>query len=224
MKNLKFYDLHTHTTFSDGVLIPAESARRAEVIGYSGIAITDHADDSNFKFIIEKQKEFQKSFNKVSDFKVIIGVEFTHVKPVLLEKIIPEARKFGADIVVVHGETIVEPVKEGTNRAAIEACADILAHPGLITEDEVKLAAENGVALEITTRKGHSYTNGHVYNLAKRFGANLVLNNDFHSPGDNLSIEMLVKVLKGIGINDEEIVTIFGNNEKIFNKGLGGLK
>jgi len=224
MKNLKFYDLHTHTTFSDGVLIPAESARRAEVIGYSGIAITDHADDSNFKFIIEKQKEFQKSFNKVSDFKVIIGVEFTHVKPVLLEKVIPEAKKFGADIVVVHGETIVEPVKEGTNRAAIEACADILAHPGLITEEEVKLAVKNGVSLEITTRKGHSYTNGHVYNLAKRFGANLVLNNDFHAPGDNLSIEMLVKVLKGIGINDEEIVTIFENNEKIFNKGLGGLK
>lgn len=224
MKNLKFYDLHTHTTFSDGVLIPAESARRSEVIGYSGIAITDHADDSNFKFIIEKQKEFKLRFNNVSDFKVIIGVEFTHVKPVLLEKVIPEARNFGADIVVVHGETIVEPVKRGTNRAAIEACADILAHPGLITEEDVKLAVKNGVALEITTRKGHSYTNGHVYNLAKRFGANLVLNNDFHAPGDNLSIEMLVKVLKGIGINDGEIAAIFENNEKIFNKGLGGPK
>lgn len=224
MKNLKFYDLHTHTTFSDGVLIPAESARRAEVIGYSGIAITDHADDSNFKFIIEKQKEFQLRFNKASDFKVIIGVEFTHVKPVLLEKVIFEARNFGADIVVVHGETIVEPVKEGTNRAAIEACADILAHPGLITEEDAKLAAKNGVALEITTRKGHSYTNGHVYNLAKRFGANLVLNNDFHAPGDNLSIEMLVEVLKGIGINERDISVIFENNEKIFNRGLGGSK
>jgi len=222
MKKIQFYDLHTHTTFSDGVLIPAESARRAEVLGYNGIAITDHADESNFQFIIEKQNEFKKRFNDVSDFKVIVGVEFTHVKPVLLEKIIPEARKCGADIVVVHGETIVEPVREGTNRAAIDACVDVLAHPGLISDEEVALAVKNEVALEITTRKGHCYTNGHVFKLAKQYGAKLVLNNDFHAPGDALSIEMLINVLKGIGADELDINNIFENNKKIFNKGLGG--
>lgn len=219
---MNFYDLHTHTTFSDGVLIPAESARRAEVIKYSGIAITDHADESNFKFIIEQQKKFQENFNKNSSFKVIIGVEFTHVKPTLIEKIVYEARRFGADIILVHGETIVEPVESGTNRAAIEAQVDILAHPGLISIDDVKLAKENNVALELTTRKGHSYTNAYVFKLAKMVGASVVVNNDFHAPGDALSIEMLQKVLKGCGVEDEEIEQIFKNNETIFKRALGG--
>ncbi|HEY3347739.1 MAG TPA: PHP domain-containing protein, partial [Nitrospirota bacterium] len=45
-------DLHTHTLFSDGVLIPAELVRRAEVKGYEAIGLTDHADSSNIDFIV----------------------------------------------------------------------------------------------------------------------------------------------------------------------------
>ena len=219
---MNFYDLHTHTTFSDGVLIPAESVRRAEVLKYSGIAITDHADESNFKFLIDQQKRFQENFNKNSSFKVIIGVEFTHVKPILIEKIVYEARNHGADIILVHGETIVEPVATGTNKAAIEAQVDILAHPGLILEEDVKLAKRNNVALELTTRKGHSYTNAYVFKLAKMVGASVVLNNDFHAPGDALNIEMLKNVLSGCGVDSLEIEHIFKNNESIFKRALGG--
>ncbi len=40
------YDLHTHSTHSDGMLIPAEVARTAQVQGYLGIALTDHVDSS----------------------------------------------------------------------------------------------------------------------------------------------------------------------------------
>lgn len=219
---VEFYDLHTHTTFSDGVLIPAESVRRAKVNGYSGIAITDHADESNYKFLIENQKRFQETFNKVSDFKVIVGVEFTHVKPSIMSKIIYDAKNFGADIVVVHGETIVEPVEKGTNRAAIDAGVDVLAHPGLIDEEDVKLAVKNGVALELTTRKGHSYTNGFVAAVAIKYGADLVLDNDFHAPGDSLSIDMILKVLKGTGLDEHMSKEVLNNNKNIFIRGLGG--
>ena len=51
---------------------------------------------------------------------------------------------------ILHGETICEPVALGTNRAGIEAGVDILAHPGLISEEEVRMAAGNGVHLEVT--------------------------------------------------------------------------
>ena len=44
-------DLHTHTFFSDGELVPAEHLRRVEVLGYEAVAITDHADSSNLDFI-----------------------------------------------------------------------------------------------------------------------------------------------------------------------------
>ena len=39
-------DLHMHSTFSDGELIPAEVVSRALHAGYTHLAITDHADPS----------------------------------------------------------------------------------------------------------------------------------------------------------------------------------
>lgn len=217
------YDLHTHTTHSDGELIPAESARRAYVAGYGGIAVTDHADSSNILHLLESYLRFKEIFNTSSpDFKVIIGVELTHVSPKDIAKLSETARNNGADIVVVHGETIAEPVEEGTNRAAIEAGVDILAHPGLITENDAALAALNNVHLEITTRKGHSLTNAHVANMARITGASLVINNDAHSPSDYVGISMATKVLYGCGLNASEINKVLDNNKIIFEKALGG--
>lgn len=37
-------DLHTHSLFSDGVLLPSEMLQRAAQLGYGVLAITDHAD------------------------------------------------------------------------------------------------------------------------------------------------------------------------------------
>ncbi|MHC1700661.1 MAG: histidinol phosphate phosphatase domain-containing protein [Humidesulfovibrio sp.] len=197
-------DLHMHTTFSDGELIPAELIRRARVAGYKAMAITDHADASNISFIIESVRKLSDGYAHFFDMEVLAGVELTHVPPALMADFAQMARDAGAQIVVVHGETVVEPVAQGTNLAAIEARVEVLAHPGLITEVEVKLAAEFGVALEITTRRGHSYANGHVAALARRFGARLVIDNDAHAPGDLLSAEMRQKVAYGAGLTLEE--------------------
>ncbi|PKN08494.1 MAG: PHP domain-containing protein [Deltaproteobacteria bacterium HGW-Deltaproteobacteria-8] len=197
-------DLHMHTTFSDGELIPAELIRRAKVAGYKAMAITDHADASNISFIIQSVRKLTDAYAHFFDMEVLAGVELTHVPPALMADFAQMARDAGAQIVVVHGETVVEPVDQGTNLAAIEARVDVLAHPGLITEVEVKLAAEYGVALEITTRRGHSYANGHVAALARRFGAKLVIDNDAHAPGDLLSAEMRQKVAYGAGLTLEE--------------------
>jgi histidinol phosphatase-like PHP family hydrolase len=112
-----------------------------------------------------------------------------------------KARDLGARLVVVHGETIVEPVPAGTNRAALEAGVDLLAHPGLITPEEVGMAAEKGVFLEISGRKGHSLTNGHVAKLAKEFGARLVIDSDTHSPGDIMGETLARKVAMGAGLS-----------------------
>ncbi len=197
-------DLHMHTTFSDGELIPAELIRRAKVAGYKAMAITDHADASNIRFIIESVRQLTDGYAHFFDMEVLAGVELTHVPPALMADFVQMARDARAQIVVCHGETVVEPVAQGTNLAAIEARVDVLAHPGLITEVEAKLASEFGVALEITTRRGHSYANGHVAALARRFGARLVIDNDAHAPGDLLSAEMRQKVAYGAGLTPEE--------------------
>jgi histidinol phosphatase-like PHP family hydrolase len=197
-------DLHTHSTFSDGELIPAELARRAKVAGYRAIAITDHADASNMDFVLPRLTAMAREYSIYMDMIILAGVELTHVPAALIDQEVRRARDLGAAVVVVHGETIVEPVAAGTNLAAIEAGADVLAHPGLISEEEVRLAAEKGVLLEITTRAGHGYTNGHVLSLARRHGAKIVVNNDAHSPRDLVCAELRRRIALGCGMTPEE--------------------
>lgn len=215
-------DLHTHTTFSDGELIPAELARRAAKAGYKGLAITDHADPSNMYLIIENLRRFAAETGPYLDLNLVVGVELTHCPPPLIPGLIVEARAAGAQLVVVHGETIVEPVARGTNLAAIEGGADVLAHPGLITPQEVELAEQKGVHLEITTRKGHSLTNGHVCVLARKFGAKLVIDNDAHAPGDLVSKEMRGMIATGAGLTPEERRQAERNAEAILQRIMAG--
>ncbi|MCE5195079.1 MAG: histidinol phosphate phosphatase domain-containing protein [Nitrospiraceae bacterium] len=211
-------DLHTHTLFSDGELLPAELIQRASVIGYKAIAITDHVDQSNIDIVIPRIIKVLDALKDSISITAIPGVEITHVPPSLISSLVKEARQLGAKIVVVHGETTSEPVKEGTNRAAIEAGVDILAHPGLISTDDIKLAKEKGVALEITSRKGHSFTNGHVGREAIKHGATLVINTDTHSPYDLISLEKAKKILAGAGIDEDKIKAVFNNSKTIVEK------
>jgi histidinol phosphatase-like PHP family hydrolase len=135
-------DLHTHSLFSDGELIPSELVRRLEFLGYRAVAITDHSDASNLDFIIPRIIQVADDLNRSQPVKVIPGVELTHIPPRSIGSFIAKARGLGARLVLVHGESIVEPVAIGTNRAAIEGGADILAHPGLISDEDAALAAE----------------------------------------------------------------------------------
>lgn len=195
-------DLHTHSIFSDGVLIPAELARRAEHKGYEAIGMTDHGDMSNIDFIIPRLAAIAAELNPVLKIKIIPGIEITHVPPSLIAATIAKARDLGAKIIVVHGETIVEPVAPGTNRAAIDAGADILAHPGLICEADVLAAKDKNVLLEITARKGHSLANGHVARLAEKLGAKMIINTDSHAPGDLIDDSLATQVVCGAGLSE----------------------
>ena len=213
-------DLHTHTLFSDGALVPAESAWRAYAAGYRTIALTDHADYSNIDFIIPRIVKVCHRISEKKNICVIPGVELTYVDPSDIAALAAEAGKLGAKIVVVHGETLTEPVPAGTNLAAIRAGVDILAHPGLITPEEAKLAAKKGVFLEITTRRGHSYTNGNVAAMARKCGAQLVLNNDAHVPGDFVGRPLAMNIARGAGLSEKEIVIMFKNSQKIVKRAL----
>lgn len=197
-------DLHTHTLLSDGVLVSSELVRRAQVVGYEAIALTDHVDASNLEYVVSNLVNAASALEGSIPIRVIPGVEITHVPPPQIGAMIGEARRLGARLVLVHGETIVEPVAEGTNRAAIRGGADILAHPGLITQQDTKLAAERGVVLELTSRRGHSITNGHVAHMAKRHKARMVLNTDSHTPSDLINDAMARRIVLGAGLSGNE--------------------
>ena len=208
-------DLHTHSLFSDGVLVPSELVRRAVMKGYEVIAITDHADVSNLDFAIPRVAAVCKELNRRWKITALPGIELTHIPPETFGELTARARALGAVIVVAHGETLVEPVHPGTNRAAIEARVDILAHPGLISKEEAELAAGNGVYLEITARKGHSLSNGHVASLAGETGAKLVIDTDTHEPGDLITDELARNILLGAGLGAEKVAAVLRNSREL---------
>ncbi len=211
-------DMHTHTLLSDGVLLPSELVARAGACGYRAVAVTDHADRSNINDVVKKTIEFAESMNRTGTVIVVAGVELTHIPPSDIGPMVEEARGLGAGLVVFHGETIVEPVAKGTNLAAIEAGVDILAHPGLVTEAECRLAARNNVRFEITSRKGHGLTNGYVALMAKRFGVKLVLNTDAHGPSDLITEDHALKVVRGAGLDEDDYEVMRKNAEELLEK------
>ncbi|WP_457568208.1 histidinol phosphate phosphatase domain-containing protein [Desulfurobacterium sp.] len=217
-------DLHTHTVFSDGELIPSELVRRAEFLGYRAIAITDHADYSNYQFIIENLLKAVDVLTANTEVVVLPGVEITHVPPVKIPELIEKCRSEGAKVVVVHGETVVEPVAEGTNLAAIEGGADILAHPGFIDFKLLEMAAGRGVAIEITARKGHNITNGYVVKAGREAGVDFVINTDAHAPSDLIDKAFAYKVGLGAGLTAAEVERAFSVSEEIVRRKLGDEK
>ncbi|NLA38070.1 MAG: histidinol phosphate phosphatase domain-containing protein [Methanomicrobiales archaeon] len=198
------YDLHTHTILSDGELLPTELVRRAAVLGYDIIAITDHADASNLAHLVAAVSEVRDSA-QCYGVELLVGVELTHVPPSLIPLLARNAKRRGADIVVVHGETVMEPVAPGTNRAACTCeYVDVLGHPGFISVEDALEAAERGIALEITSRAGHNRTNGHVVRVAREAGCQLVVDSDTHAPSDLMSKEARWAVALGAGLTEAE--------------------
>ncbi len=211
-------DLHTHSLFSDGVLLPAELVRRARVSGYRALAITDHADMSNLDYIIPRMLKACAQLTGQTGVTVIPGIELTHIPPAAIAGLVADARSLGARLIIVHGESIAEPVAPDTNLAALKCPIDILAHPGLITREEAELAARAGIRLEISARRGHCLTNGQVVTLARQTGAKLVFGSDAHAPGDLITRAQAERIAKGAGLNDTEIACLFKNAEDLVDK------
>ena len=206
---MMLYDFHTHSYHSDGELSPVELIRRAMVNGYAAIGITDHLALGSLERVIKEVAIDCELAQKHWDIMAMPGVELTHLPPESIDEIARNARKLGAKIVVVHGESVAEPVVEGTNLAAVKSSyVDILAHPGLVTDEVASIAADKGIFLELSARKAHSTTNRHIALTAIRNKAKLLIDSDAHDEDDLLTQEMVSAILEKAGIKDlrEEIL------------------
>jgi putative hydrolase len=210
---MPLYDFHMHSFFSDGELLPTELIRRAIVRGYTAMAITDHASASNIEELVAKVTRDCDLVWEEWGVRVLPGVELTHCPPRSISRLAAQAKRVGAKIVVIHGETLVEPVPPGTNRASVECPdVDVLGHPGLLTEEEAHLARENDVFLEITSRRGHCLGNGNTVILGRASGASFLVNSDTHSPGDLHTPEFARTVALGAGLTSGEADIVLQQN------------
>jgi len=198
-----------------------ELIRRASEKGYRGIALTDHVGIGSLERLIREIVEDCRIARELWGIAAIPGVELTHLPAQAVAQAARRAKELGAWIVVVHGETVVEPVEKGTNLAAVRSPdVDILAHPGLITMEEARLAASNGVFIEVSARKGHSLTNGHVVKTALAAGCKMLLDSDAHDSPDLLSPELATAILLGSGLGEKESKEVLAANPSILLKKL----
>jgi histidinol phosphatase-like PHP family hydrolase len=201
----KRIEFHTHTILSDGALLPSELIRRAYVADHEAIAITDHVDFSNIDSVIRATK---RAAEGTSGIEVLVGAEITHVVPEKIPKLVGKAKALGAQLVIVHGETITEPVALGTNKAAAAVSdVNIIAHPGLVSEEDVELADQNGIYLELTARCGHNVTNGHVAKIA----SNLLVNSDCHGT-ELITNAQAEQIARGAGLNEDQALRLIRRN------------
>ena len=219
----KRIDFHTHTLLSDGALIPSELIRQAEMIGYKAIGITDHVDASNLEETIDKMLRLLSK--QQFPIMVIPGVELSYVHPDNIPALAKEARKLGAKLIIVHGETTAfdEPVYPGTNRvaASLKGYVDIIAHPGAITREEAAEAARNGIYLELSAKKAHGENNPHIVKIARETGAKLLVNTDAHNAEQLLDQQGAYTLALNTGLNETEARQAIIENPEALLKRLG---
>ncbi len=208
-------DFHMHTILSDGELIASELARRAESLSHQAIAITDHADRTNLGWTVRGLVEAARDINSHRRITVLAGVELTHVPPQTIDKLAREAKYLGANFVVVHGETLAEPVLPGTNAAAVRSrYVDLIAHPGMIALEDALIAADSGKFAEITARPGHDRSNRHVAGVCRTAGLRVLVNTDFHGPSDFIGQERALEIALAAGMERQDAIKAIKENPR----------
>lgn len=197
-------DLCLHSCLSDGRSTPAALLARAHMLGLRAVALAEHADAITMARVLEQIQELARVYSALWDLVVVSAVELTGIPPALLAEEVARARSLGADLVVVHGEGLGGVAEAGTNWAAIEAGADILAHPGLMGRVEAAQAAQTKTALMLTAQPGHCLANGHVWRLARQHGAPVVVTSGAHREAELLGPGGLRAVALGAGMEEDE--------------------
>ncbi len=193
-------DLHVHTTWSDGLASIEQMVKKAVELGYSYIAITDHA--TRIKIIdgldpgrIEAQiEEIEKVSVRYPQIRILSGVEVDILKDGSLA--LPDDTLAKLDIVVasIHqdiggaGQSVVSRLA----RAASNPYVDIIGHPtGRLIgrrpgnskgfHELFKIAAASNTVLEINASPDRLDLSDELARAAEPFGVRFAVCTDAHS-------------------------------------------
>jgi putative hydrolase len=215
------FDFHSHTYLTDGTASATEMWRQAEHLEHRALAVTDHIALDDPGPLLERLRQEARAWEGTA-LTTLIGVEVTHVPPSKIERAVRAARRAGAEIVIVHGETLAENVVPGTNRAALELGeVDVLAHPGLLTVEDAELAKSQGTILELSGRRGHSLSNGRVARVALEVGAALCVDSDAHAIDQLLASVAARRVAEGAGLLETKLEAVLEGAPRALLKRVG---
>lgn len=193
-------DLHSHTTATDGHNSIEEMARAAEALGYEYLAITDHSkavamtgglDEARLLKHVEAIEQVQKTLKKI---RLLKGIEVDILADGSLD--LDDSVLQGLDVVVasVHSRMNMERAEMTARicRALRNPNVDILGHPtGRILrrrdaylidiEEVVRVARQEGVALELNSNPARLDLNDVHCRLARDSGVPVVVSTDAHS-------------------------------------------
>jgi putative hydrolase len=215
-------DFHAHTYLTDGEESATDMWTAADRLQHRLLAITDHITAADPKPLLDRLHAEAAAFEG-EDIQTLVGVEVSMLPPRHIAQVARAARHAGAQIVIVHGETLAEPVPVGTNHAALECNeVDLLAHPGLLTEADAALAKAHGTFLELSGRKIHALANGHVARVALLAGAPVLVDSDAHSTEQLLPLEAARRIAQGAGLTTPQVVAAIERAPAALLKRLGG--
>lgn len=197
-------ELHTHSTWSDGILSIREMADAALARGKRILAITDHsvslgvAGGLSAKDLREQRAEIAAVQSSLGDsMRLLQGAEVEMRADGSLDY--PDEVLVELDIVIASLHTGLrqsrQKVTERTLNAIRNPHVNVIAHPTgrLIPDREpadldmdavLKAAAEHNVALEINAHPSRLDLNDVYARRAIEMGVKLTINTDAHSEGD----------------------------------------
>ena len=194
-------DLHVHTTYSDGRGSVGDMARAAQALGYKYLGISDHSQSLKIaggltpQRLRKQRKEIDALNQRLGGFVVLACCEVDILADGSLD--LPDAMLGELDFVTASIHTAMQQPRRMLTRRIIAAmrhpCVNAIAHPTgrvfghrdayeLDFDDVFRVAADEGVALEINSYYERLDLDDVHARAARDAGVKLVINTDSHAP------------------------------------------
>ncbi len=192
-------DLQMHTTYTDGLNTLAEMVEACRAKGYAYMAVTDHtqavrvAGGLNRSAFRKQFREIDRLQRRVSDLRILKSAEVDILGDGQLD--LDDATLAELDVVLVSVHSRFNLPKPEMTRRVVRALqhprVNVLGHPtgrllgrrepyALDMEEVVKVAANEGVLLEINAQPDRLDLSDSHARLARDAGVKLVVSTDAH--------------------------------------------
>jgi len=219
-------ELHSHSTWSDGVSTICEMAKAARQRGLTMLAVTDHSASLGIAGGL-KAEDFIKQRAEIDAVQQEMGNDFHLLQGTEVEIKADGSLDYsdevlaGLDIVIASLHvSLRQPRKEVTERllkVMRNPHVDIIGHPSgrllpnregadLDMELVLQTARENGLALEINANPARLDLDEVYARRAAEMGIPISINTDAHTPADLDLIEYGVSVARRAWIEPEKII------------------